>query len=372
MLRRSIDLYSSDLTIGEKAFNGAKRVCMIFAVSAVALSALDLANIRTAESAAQFFYDSRTRFADLNIIALPGRIRSEIDRIAQTPDAAPSGSSGFEVTLSIPREEIAVASRAMSIVEKSGGKAVDALAALRQEDAGELAMAAPMAMTKSDVTGDAEPAPSSRASTMQLASVDATSLPGTSPLPPPMGIPLPSVTAVLPPPAPGAPPPSPAQRLHLNPKEFARAEKCLATAIYFESRGEPERGQEAVAQVVMNRVFSGFYPNDVCAVVYQNAERHLSCQFTFACDGRSKVINERGAWARANRIAKATLNGEIYVPEVAKSTHYHAIYVHPNWVGEMKKMVRYGIHNFYRPLAWGNGAEEPTWGIGPWNKKKTN
>ena len=45
-----------------------------------------------------------------------------------------------------------------------------------------------------------------------------------------------------------------------------------------------------------------------------------------------------------------------------KSTHYHAVYVHPNWVREMKKMVRYGIHNFYRPIAWGNGAEEPAWG----------
>ena len=72
------------------------------------------------------------------------------------------------------------------------------------------------------------------------------------------------------------------------------------------------------------------------------------------------------------RIAKETLDGLIYVPEVAKSTHYHAVYVHPNWVGEMKKLVRYGIHNFYRPIAWGAGAEYPTWGIGPWNKKKAN
>ena len=50
------------------------------------------------------------------------------------------------------------------------------------------------------------------------------------------------------------------------------------------------------------------------------------------------------------------------MPEVAKSTHYHAVYVHPNWVREMKKMVRYGVHQFYRPFAWGNGEEEPVWG----------
>jgi hypothetical protein len=46
--------------------------------------------------------------------------------------------------------------------------------------------------------------------------------------------------------------------------------------------------------------------------------------------------------------------------------------VHPNWVGEMKKMVRYGIHNFYRPYAWGNGAEEPVWGSGVLASVKKN
>ena len=80
-------------------------------------------------------------------------------------------------------------------------------------------------------------------------------------------------------------PKSPAERLGLDGKARAKAEKCLANAIYFEARGEPVRGQIAVAQVVMNRVFSGYYPDDVCGVVYQNSHRHLACQFTFACDG---------------------------------------------------------------------------------------
>jgi spore germination cell wall hydrolase CwlJ-like protein len=145
-------------------------------------------------------------------------------------------------------------------------------------------------------------------------------------------------------------------------KAYARAERCLANAVYYESRSAPVRGQMGVAQVVMNRVFSGFYPNDVCGVVYQNADHHLACQLTFACDGKRKLINERGAWARANRIAKETLDGQIYVPEVGKSTHYHAVYVHPNWVREMHELVRYGIHAFYRPIALGNGADEPVWG----------
>src|SRR5690606_38542738 len=87
---------------------------------------------------------------------------------------------------------------------------------------------------------------------------------------------LPAMLSVLPPPAPGVPPPSPAQRLKLEGKERAKAEKCLATAVYFEARSEPYKGQVAVAQVVINRVFSPFYPDTVCDVVYQNAHRHLS------------------------------------------------------------------------------------------------
>ena len=38
--------------------------------------------------------------------------------------------------------------------------------------------------------------------------------------------------------------------------------RCLAEAIYFEARSEPEAGQAAVAQVVLNRVRSGIYPDD--------------------------------------------------------------------------------------------------------------
>jgi hypothetical protein len=209
----------------------------------------------------------------------------------------------------------------------------------------------------------ATPVATTNAGSFKLASLDSGTLPENParPIPamPPISTAIPIDMVPLPTPA---PPPSPAQRLHLQGKAYDKAERCLATAIYWESRSEPLRGQEAVAQVILNRVFSPFYPNDVCGVIYQNANRHLSCQFTFACDGKRKVINERGAWARANRIAKQTLNGKIYVEAVAKSTHYHATYVHPYWTREMRKMVRFGIHNFYRPYAWGNGADQPAWG----------
>src|SRR5215469_16067808 len=100
----------------------------------------------------------------------------------------------------------------------------------------------------------------------------------------------------------GAHPMSPAERLHLDEKGRAKAMRCLTQAIYFEARGEPVRGQIAVAQVVMNRVFSGYYPGTVCGVVYQNANRHLACQFTFACDGVPDIVREPEAWTRATQI----------------------------------------------------------------------
>ena len=157
-------------------------------------------------------------------------------------------------------------------------------------------------------------------------------------------------------------PKSPAERLaSLGPKR-AKAEKCLANAVYFEARSEPVRGQIAVAQVVMNRAFSGFYPNDVCGVVYQNAHRHLACQFTFACDGIADVVTDQESWERAKRISRETLDGKLWLPEIAKSTHYHASYVHPYWVRAMKKHAKIGLHHFYRPRKWGDGDDAPSWG----------
>jgi hypothetical protein len=156
---------------------------------------------------------------------------------------------------------------------------------------------------------------------------------------------------------------TPAERLGLlDEKSRAKSEKCLAEAVYFEARGEAVRGQIAVAQVVMNRTFSGFYPTTVCGVVYQNKHRHYACQFTFACDNVADVVREPDMWDRARKIAKAMLDGQLWLPEVAKSTHYHAYWVHPSWVSEMKKMYKFGVHTFYRPRAWGDGSDAPSWG----------
>jgi spore germination cell wall hydrolase CwlJ-like protein len=134
----------------------------------------------------------------------------------------------------------------------------------------------------------------------------------------------------------------------IPPERMAREQRCLAEAIYFEARSESNEGRAAVAQVVLNRVKSGLYPDTVCGVVYQNSNRHLACQFTFTCEGKSLRITEPGPWRDAVRIAREVYEGATYMAEVGASTHYHANYVRPNWARKLKKMDTIGQHVFYK------------------------
>ena len=123
---------------------------------------------------------------------------------------------------------------------------------------------------------------------------------------------------------------------------------CLATAIYFEARGESYRGQVAVAQVVLNRVKDHRYPDTICGVVFQNQSRRNSCQFSFACDGIPETINDRKSWAQAEDIANRFTAGQLYLTEVGDATHYHATYVRPAWAPRMNKVTQIGLHVFYK------------------------
>ncbi|XCP57376.1 cell wall hydrolase [Methylocystis echinoides] len=127
-----------------------------------------------------------------------------------------------------------------------------------------------------------------------------------------------------------------------------RERRCLAEAVYFESRSEPEAGQAAVAQVVLNRVQSGLYPSSVCGVVYQNRSHYKACQFSFACEGKSLRITETESWATAVRIANEVMDGRTYITDVGRSTHYHATYVKPRWARALTRMDMIGRHIFYR------------------------
>jgi spore germination cell wall hydrolase CwlJ-like protein len=125
------------------------------------------------------------------------------------------------------------------------------------------------------------------------------------------------------------------------------ARKCLATAIYFEARGEPRRGQAAVAQVILNRVAARGFPTTICGVVYQGAKRKTGCQFSFTCDGIPDKIRERKAWATAKQVADEVLSGKARISELTNATHYHARYVSPYWAPKMKRLARIGQHIFY-------------------------
>ncbi len=130
--------------------------------------------------------------------------------------------------------------------------------------------------------------------------------------------------------------------------EFEQRERrCLATAIYFEARGEPMRGQIAVGQVILNRVRSPLFPETICGVVYQG-QMHPGCQFSFACDGHTDNPRDDEQWALAQDIAKRITVGELWLPEVGYSTYYHANYVSPDWVGGMSKIDTIGRHIFYK------------------------
>ncbi len=144
----------------------------------------------------------------------------------------------------------------------------------------------------------------------------------------------------------------------------AKEKRCLATAIYHEARGEPVRGQQAVAQVIMNRVRLNYYPNTICGVVYEGSDRINSCQFSFACDRKSDAPREKREWEVANEIAQETIDGKIWLPEVGTASHYHATYVSPRWTRMMTRTTRIGIHVFYRgkflgPVDIASSGEDP-------------
>ncbi|PLK24493.1 cell wall hydrolase [Novosphingobium sp. TH158] len=126
-----------------------------------------------------------------------------------------------------------------------------------------------------------------------------------------------------------------------------RALTCLTQAIYYEAASEPDAGQRAVAQVVLNRVAHPSYPNTVCGVVFQGSERTTGCQFSFTCDGALNRVPHRMFWLRAESVARAALSGYVYAP-VGLATHYHTIAVNPYWAPKLHYLGTIGAHRFYK------------------------
>ena len=132
-----------------------------------------------------------------------------------------------------------------------------------------------------------------------------------------------------------------------DPMFLSTGDRCMAQAIYFEARGEPFEGQLAVAQVVLNRVRDERYPNETCAVVFENETWRHRCQFSFACDGRSDRPRDLSAWVSAIKTARMVGTGHLRDLTQA-STHYHAEYVAPEWASRFRQTVKIGRHYFYR------------------------
>jgi spore germination cell wall hydrolase CwlJ-like protein len=140
--------------------------------------------------------------------------------------------------------------------------------------------------------------------------------------------------------------PAPAFILTGRPAEQARAQLCLAQAIYYEAALEPPEGQAAVAQTVLNRVRHPDFPKTVCGVVYQGASQP-GCQFSFACDGSRDRAPIEPYWGRARQVAAAALGGKVE-KGVGTATYYHADYVFPVWSPQLVKIGRFGSQIFYR------------------------
>jgi len=117
---------------------------------------------------------------------------------------------------------------------------------------------------------------------------------------------------------------------------------CLATAVYFEARGESLEGQLAVAHVVMNRASSGRYPPSWCEVVKQPA------QFSFVRHGEFPYADVNSdAWKKAEAVAE--LAAANVVPSVGTDVlWYHADYCAPSWRRNLQEVQQIGAHIFYR------------------------
>lgn len=130
--------------------------------------------------------------------------------------------------------------------------------------------------------------------------------------------------------------------------EYQKQVDCLAKNIYYESGNETYEGKLAVAQVTLNRVNSGKFANDICAVVYQ--KKSGLCQFSWTCMQVSS-IKDKYMWEESLIIAKKALTQPYLHDTIAKSNalYYHAVYVNPGW-NKTKVVTKIGNHIFYASI----------------------
>jgi spore germination cell wall hydrolase CwlJ-like protein len=115
---------------------------------------------------------------------------------------------------------------------------------------------------------------------------------------------------------------------------------CLASSVFYESKGEPLNGQLAVAQTIMNRTTSGRFPSTVCGVVRQPG------QFSFLKSGSiPEPSHANSAWQRAVAIATIARQG-LWKQIAPAALFFHARRVSPGW-GKIR-VASLGNHIFFR------------------------
>jgi spore germination cell wall hydrolase CwlJ-like protein len=121
---------------------------------------------------------------------------------------------------------------------------------------------------------------------------------------------------------------------------------CLSLVVWTEARGEPTKGQVAVASVVMNRVEMN--NSSVCDEVTKPAQfpwaRNIIKKRDHDYYVPEKNIPHDPIWEKSVELATAVLDGTQEI--IPRITHFHNIFEFPNW--HLKKELVVGRHIFYR------------------------
>ena len=129
--------------------------------------------------------------------------------------------------------------------------------------------------------------------------------------------------------------------------------ECLSEALYFEGRSESEKGQRAIAEVILNRVASKSYPSTICTVVRQakfypsgGIDLH-SCQFSYYCDGKPEDYKEGEAFVRTYTLSYSIMESAA-TNLTHGATHYHSKTTNPYWTASLVFTTQIGDHLFYK------------------------
>lgn len=126
--------------------------------------------------------------------------------------------------------------------------------------------------------------------------------------------------------------------------------RCLAEAIYFESRSIGTNGMAMVAQATLNRSKSSIGYGSVCDTVYvPSIYKNLygACAYSFTCDKKTERMSEPRARQKALTVATNALNGKY--KHLTRGTHFVSCEVAKtqSWVRNMKPAGTDGYHCYY-------------------------